>query len=388
MKRIAIIGYRDGRYLLEQIKQRGNDIYEVICLCDNDIKYINTVFFAVPVYSINEMFGLYKRNKIESIIIAVRKGYSRYCIIEQLLNIGVNIDDIILMRPSSLTFRQPIVFDRNDIKYELQWLHMAENDKPIIHHLEAHVADGCNLNCKGCLHFSNLYRKDEFPDLDSLLGDIEVVSQHCEIFQFRVLGGEPLLNQNLENFLKNLRKLLPNTDIAAISNGILIPQTSKTLLKVMHENGIGFNLTLYPPTLKMKDQIYQTLERAGVPYGSHEAQTDEFQKFINLNTEIVSTEAYLNCVSRGILTLRAGRIYKCPIETYIGRYFERYGMSKNASAKGRDIRDKSLDWKKTVKMLTDEEGEFCCHCSEHPVSYTWNNSSPEKEDWLVEEADA
>ena len=281
LTKVAIFGCRDGRYLYEQIKQSHDAGYEVKYFADNDVGFIGREICDILIVAAVELIDKYESGEIEAVIITVRKGYSRYCIVEQLRQYG--IENIILMRPSPLTYSLPIVFDRKDSLYQRQWILLKEVTKPIIYHLEAHAADGCNLNCRGCLHFSNLYNRNEFPDLNKLLEDIEAVSRHCEIFQFRVLGGEPLLNPELPNFLSELRKLLPHTDIAVISNGILIPHIEEFLLDVMRENGIGFNLTLYPPTLRIKDRIYKTLEQAGVSYGSHETETNEFQKFICLD---------------------------------------------------------------------------------------------------------
>lgn len=85
----------------------------------------------------------------------MRKGYSRYCILKELQRSGIEITDIILMRPSPFIFKLPICFDEENEIYNKQWYFITEENKDtvIIHRLESNLADGCNLNCKGCLHF-------------------------------------------------------------------------------------------------------------------------------------------------------------------------------------------------------------------------------------------
>lgn len=40
----------------------------------------------------------------------------------------------------------------------LLWVKDLEKiDKPVLTHLETNIMDGCNLNCRGCSHFSNLF---------------------------------------------------------------------------------------------------------------------------------------------------------------------------------------------------------------------------------------
>lgn len=378
--RIAIWGCRDGAYLYEQLIRGTTTDYEVMCFVDSNTQYQNTRIRGIEVLNIKQLAEKYRKHEIDMVVVAVRKGYSRYSIIRQLEETG--IDQVMLLKPMALICRVPIVFEKENPLYSRQWYRLGESKKPLIHHLEVHAADGCNLNCKGCLHFANLYGKDEFPDLEKLLGDIEVISRNCDIFQFRILGGEPLLNKKLPDFLRKLRILLPDTDLAVISNGILIPTADPELFSVMHDYYISFNLTLYPPTLKMKDQIYRTLQKYHVAYGSHEVKTDEFERFLMLKGKNTDTKVYQSCVSRGILVIRDGKLYKCPMETYIKRYFETWPMEIK-TAQGIDFREITTDWKKIIDQLYSEKGEFCHHCAEKPEVYEWENGKPEKEDWLV-----
>ncbi|MDE6568466.1 MAG: radical SAM protein [Lachnospiraceae bacterium] len=380
--KVAIFGCRDGEYLYQQIEQNGKEKYQVCCFCDNASKYLNTLIAGIPVLGFDRMVQKYRKREIEAIIVAVRKGYSRYCIIEQLKKEG--IDNIVLLKPGPLTYHLPIVFDENETGYRRQWMFLKEQKLPVIHHLEAHAADGCNLNCKGCLHFANLYDRGELPDLRKLLEDIRRVEENCEIFQFRILGGEPLLNPELPQFLSKLRGVLPDTDIAVISNGILIPKVPKELFEVMRDAGIGFNLTLYPPTLKMKERIYSTLDEYHVAYGSHEAKTDEFEKYMMLYPAEEDTHAYESCVSRGILTLCDGKLYKCPIVAYVNRYFDTFGLRQHYE-EGVNIYDDRLNWQALIEKLTLREGAFCRHCTKKSEPFQWSVGKPKYDDWLVSE---
>ncbi len=382
--RIAIFGCRDGSYLHEQIKLNKENDLETVCFCDNNERFRGTEINGLSVLSIDELAKKYEDGEVDCVVVTVRKGYSRYCIIEQVKKHG--IDRIRLLRPSPLTFRLPIIFDAADPLYDRYWLDLSTCDKPVIHHLEAHAADGCNLNCRGCLHFSNLFDRDAFPDLDSLLADVREIAEHCEIFQFRVLGGEPLLNKKLPGFLTELRRILPNSDLAVISNGILIPKIDPELFRVMADNGIGFNLTLYPPTLKMKDQIENILNTHHVPYGSHVARTDEFEKFMTLRKhETADHQAWHTCVPRGILTVRNGKLYKCPIAAYGEQYKKTYDLNIDYAESGVNIYHNAIDWQDMIMRLTADPIALCTYCSDHSAFYEWSVGQPELNDWLTED---
>lgn len=379
MENVVIWGCRDGEYLYSEILNKASDKYNVVCFGDNNLKYNNIEILGKPVLNMRSIVDLYNNHMFDKVIVAVRKGYSRYCIIKQLKDNG--IFEILLVKPFVLTYRQPIVFDEFEELYNMQWLDLKCVEKPIIHHLEINIADGCNLNCRGCLHFSNLYAKDEFPDQTILLNTIAKISQNAEIFQFRVLGGEPLLCDNLAEFLVSLRKLLPTTDLAVISNGILIPRYDEKLYHIMNENYIGFNLTLYEPTLKMKDKIYDTLKKHNVAYGSHESKCEKFEKFIRLIPG--SSKAFETCEPRGILVVKDDKLYRCPIEAYIDKFYEKYDID-NKAPEGIDVLDGELEWDKLISDLYEKPRPLCTYCSEKSEFYEWSNGKPEMEDWIVE----
>ena len=385
MMNVVIWGCRDGEYLYQQMQESDVCKYRVVAMADNASKYQDTEVQGVPVINLETLSEKYQAGDVDKIIITVRKGYSRYCIMKELQQVGICISDIILMRPSPFIFKQPICFDESNKLYNQQWYFITEEnkDKVIIHHLESNLADGCNLNCKGCLHFSNLYKRDDFPDENVILEGVKSIAKQCEIFQFRILGGEPLLNKNLPDFIMKLRAILPTSDIAIISNGILIPKTEDALFEVMKKCNIGFILTLYQPTLKMKDMIYNRLIESRVPYGSHEAKTDLFEKFLMLEPGDVDKHPYETCEPRGILVLKEQLLYRCPVEAYIGKYCETYGVHMDIPD-GIDVFDKNIKWDSLIEKLYTKPRSLCKYCSNKSDFYEWGNSKAEKMDWIVE----
>lgn len=376
---IAIVGGRDGFHVAEEIKMKAEDQYNIVCLADNNDKLWGKTQNGVSIISVDEAIEKYNLGIIDQFIIAARKGYSRFCIIRQLQDKGVK--NIILVKPAVLTYNLPIVFDKSNPIYKLHWLDLRGQKKPLIHHLEANLADGCNLNCKGCLHFSNLYSLDEIPDCKELIQTITEISKHADIFQFRVLGGEPLLNKNLEEFLVQLRNVLPETDLAVISNGIMIPSISRSLYKTMCKSYIGFNLTLYPPTLSRKEKIYSVLNEEGVAYGSHEVKTDRFEKFIRLSPG--SERAYEKCEPRGILVVKGKNLYRCPLEAFIDKFYERFDIELKAPD-GIDVFDGAIDWKNVVNDLYEKPRPLCTYCAEESTFFDWSVGKPHLDDWVVE----
>lgn len=98
----------------------------------------------------------------------------------------------------------------------------------VIDWIEIHIAHKCNLKCPSCLHFSN---SDQYIDFVSLLEfeeNLKILKQkltefEIELKMLQLLGGEPLLNENLYEYFKISRIYFPDIKISIVTNGILIP---------------------------------------------------------------------------------------------------------------------------------------------------------------------
>ena len=91
--------------------------------------------------------------------------------------------------------------------------------------MEFHLAENCNLNCKGCAHFSQLAAK-ELADPAVLERDFARLSEISEglVGKIHLMGGEPLLHPELPSIMTSARKHFPNTLIKFVTNGVLLPK--------------------------------------------------------------------------------------------------------------------------------------------------------------------
>ena len=111
--------------------------------------------------------------------------------------------------------------------------------------IEYHLVNHCNLNCKGCAHFAPL-AKPWFADINEFEKDLKQLSSKVIIDKLTLFGGEPLLNNDIDKFLIVARKILPNTDISVLTNGVLLLKKIGNLAKIMKDNCIYMDITCYP----------------------------------------------------------------------------------------------------------------------------------------------
>ena len=97
----------------------------------------------------------------------------------------------------------------------------------VLPNMEIHISDKCNLNCRNCTHFSPLY--DEIGvDFEKCIEDVRILrSKFSNIGRLDILGGEPLLNPDLDKYIIALKSLLPDTYLNIFTNGILSQNTNR-----------------------------------------------------------------------------------------------------------------------------------------------------------------
>lgn len=189
------------------------------------------------------------------------------------------------------------------------------------------LAAHCNLNCAGCSHFSPL-AEEEFPDFEESRKSFEQLSAlfdgECEYIH--LLGGEPLLNPQCEDYLRLARRCFPKGDIYLVTNGLLLPKQKDCFYETCREERIIIAVTRYPITLDY-GAIWQRCDAFGVRheiFGEEETKTHFKRLLLDPAGHQDGTANYRNCpYSNVCLFLYRGRMYPCGIGAHM-RIFEKH----------------------------------------------------------------
>lgn len=233
----------------------------------------------------------------------------------------------------------------------------------ILPDLEVHIADNCNLNCRGCTHFSPLFRTINV-DYQNRIEDIEKVrNKVSNISRLDILGGEPLLNDELKNYIVDIRKLLPDTRINVFTNGILIPAQEKSLFETMRSENVYFMISEYPVLSGKIQEIRELLYEEGIRY-----QITPIRNEFNLPLSLsVNSKHDQLCISNGCVCVRDGKIGRCPTLMYVYKFNEHYG--KNLPETGILSLDDPLRGRELLDFL-EKPVELCKYCVKNPI--TWS----------------
>ena len=113
--------------------------------------------------------------------------------------------------------------------------------------IEIHLANSCNLRCKGCDHFSCICENESFNE-KQFYKDIQRLYSifDGDIEKILLLGGEPLLNKNVDKLIDATAKLFVNSEIDVVTNGTLILRQKDSFFESCRKDNVKIVITKYP----------------------------------------------------------------------------------------------------------------------------------------------
>jgi hypothetical protein len=195
-----------------------------------------------------------------------------------------------------------------------------------IAYLETHLVDHCNLNCKGCRHFSCL-SPPNLVELQDFRRDFERLAQITGIDTIRLLGGEPLLHPDVSQFVRIARTCFPDSDVSLVTNGLLLASMDESFWDALVETGTRLVVSVYPIRLDL-DEIRRNTEVHGVEL----ELSDEGGRFCKIPIRPggghSASASFRACkLLDDCPFLQNGRIYTCCYPALAGIPEKRFGVS-------------------------------------------------------------
>lgn len=251
-------------------------------------------------------------------------------------------------------------------------------------YLETHVADTCNLKCRGCMHFSNVATESNFPDINVFERDFRRMKElFHNICIIRLMGGEPLLNPELGRYIELVRQIFSTSEIRIVTNGLLIPYQKKELWKTVRENHVSIDVSPYPPTIEKIDEIKKILDNEGIPYGTISPVLQKFRKSLTLYPVNNPQKAVNICGSSHCRFLRNGKIAKCPLPLLISDFNEKCKCKIESNDYYNIYEEKTGA---ELKKKLDSFADMCRYCPEEEAFIDWSRTFNDAsiEDWIVD----
>ncbi len=252
-------------------------------------------------------------------------------------------------------------------------------------YLEFHIADHCNLNCADCEHYSGLVKEPVFPSFEKFAKDFRKLKEYIEeIGKIRILGGEPLLNPEVEKYIQLTHEVFPKSNIQVVTNGLLLMQMPDSFFEILKRcgNHSGISISFYPVMEKKMDAVREFLRQKEIPYEISEMAVN-FRKEQSLepNDDAATMSKFSHCYQKGCHNLYDGKIATCFLP-FTTKYFNAYFHKKLPEDGAIDLYREELTTAELRRAFT-APFERCRYCRE-PVEVPWHqiHNPSILEDWV------
>ncbi|MEE1516543.1 MAG: radical SAM protein [Lachnospiraceae bacterium] len=370
MERIIVWGSTDCGHRVASMLQSMDD-KKIVAIVDKNEERIGQLVYDIEIKSLDDMFKMLDNKEADSVIFAFRTEFFK--------DATAMLKDYDYIKGYIIP-RWMLYFEK-----EYKWEQLVEIDlsKPRLKQFDVNLVDHCNMKCKGCLRFSNLVDEPVYADYDVMIKDWERMKElFWGVQRIKLMGGEPMLSPDLCKYIVEARRIFPDADIMVTTNAILINDKCTELFKVMNENHVYFDISLYEPMEKHISRVEDILKANGVWYVVNHTKGD-FSKIICDKPLYDKDEAYRTCFASHCHHLREGRISVCSRPQYIHILNERYGTDIPNWDGVWNIYEEKDGWELDRKLSSSFEA--CKYCAP-PVNYEWgraDSNTAKMEDWYV-----
>ena len=85
-----------------------------------------------------------------------------------------------------------------------------DDNKNYMRSLDIMVTTKCSLKCKNCSNLMQYYKNPNNTSHDEILNALKVIDKAVdEISEYRIIGGEPMMNKDWANIVKSIIEMKP-----------------------------------------------------------------------------------------------------------------------------------------------------------------------------------
>ena len=248
--------------------------------------------------------------------------------------------------------------------FGIEMLYKFGQGKIFTNSIEYSVAYHCNLQCTQCSHLSP-FVDASFPSLNSFREDLFCLSEIMHAKVIRLLGGEPLLNPDIDQFIAIAKKSNIADSVMVTTNGLLLHRMSSSFWE-----HVDYVLVSLYPNISLKES-YRVLKQRAKEHNTRLwfQIIDNFHKTITTfphKYNWVTSLIYKTCRDVHLFhchMVHEGMLYKCPVPPFLPYYLSRFNIPYNPYPDGFAIHDHINPYDGLRKYLSDmRPKESCRYC--------------------------
>ena len=266
--------------------------------------------------------------------------------------------------------------------------------KLVLTYLENMATQVCNLSCQGFTNYSDFNHKG-YQQWDVVREQIIKWQKVIDIKEFGIIGGEPLINPHIEDWIIGCKELFPNNQVMFVTNGLLLHKHPR-IIDLMYElGGFTFKITKHKSTPELNNIIKDIFNRYEwehvFEYGIHRVKTKNdfrfytkeptifYKSYIGDFKNMMPHDSHINdafdiCTQKTCPLLHNGKIYKCSTGGLLKDILELNGNPNPLN--WHNLTDKGIlpsDDPNTIKKFIDNYGKPNHICKQCPTSNDMNS---------------
>lgn len=187
-------------------------------------------------------------------------------------------------------------------------------DKTYMRSVDVMITTKCSLKCESCSNLMQYYTDAKNTDSDPTLKALDVLNKNVDhISEFRVIGGEPLMNRDWDKIVNGIIENNPGRQVFIYTNGTISPKDDK-LEKFENNKNINFVITEYGSLSKNLKNLHDQLNKFKLSFSSTPADHWVDCSTIKHHKRTVAqvSEVFKQCCVKYLYTLLNGKLYRCP----------------------------------------------------------------------------
>ena len=239
-----------------------------------------------------------------------------------------------------------------------------DESKTYLRSLDIVITTKCSMNCESCANLMQYYVAQKNTD-NEILKAVKILSDNVDhISEYRIIGGEPLMNKNWAEITKGVIDQDPNRSVYIYSNATICPKDEQ--LELFQGKNLHFYLTDYDHLSRNMDKVTKILTKHGIGFYRKPAGNWVDCSGIKKHNRDVSRlrQVFKECCATELYTLLSGKLYTCP---FIANAANIKAIPDNR-ADYVDLFSENVDLRKKISKLVKMQHFFpaCDFCDGRP----------------------
>jgi len=231
--------------------------------------------------------------------------------------------------------------------------------------------------------------EEEFADIKVFEKDFARLSKllNAKVDRIGLMGGEPLLHPQINDFLYIARKYFPKTELQLVTNGILLLKQTEVFWKACKDNSITIVNTKYPIRLDF-EKIREVARKHDVKFKYYNDAEEVIKTSNKMPLDLegkqdVNTN-FIKCShSNDLCFLTEGKLFTCTVAPNI-RHFNKF-FNKNIPITNVDYIDiYKAQNEEEIMLLLSRPIPLCkyCYVNKRTSGHKWQISKKDIKEWV------